>query len=146
MGIKAALDHFVLERKVPLLGVCVGMQILGEESEEGKLPGFGWIKGRVRALDKSKLVNKPYLPHMGWNSISVRRESDLLCNVDNQEGFYFLHSYYFECANDEDVLCTTSYGDEFASAINNANVYGTQFHPEKSHSNGVQVFKNFANL
>jgi glutamine amidotransferase len=146
MDIKSTLDERVIEEKVPILGVCVGMQILGERSEEGKLPGFGWIKGEVKALDKNKLKAKPYLPHMGWNSVDIKSQNTLMANIDYHNGFYFLHSYYFECSDPKDILCTANYGIDFAAAINHGNVYGTQFHPEKSHSNGVQIFKNFANL
>lgn len=146
LGIKAILDELVLKKKVPLLGVCVGMQILGDASEEGHLPGFGWIKGSVKKIDASKLASKPHLPHMGWNSISPTRSSSLFEGVDCATGFYFLHSYYFDCDDQADILAMTEYGAPMASAINHENVYGFQFHPEKSHINGIRVFENFANL
>lgn len=146
MGMKGELDKYVLDKKIPILGVCVGMQILGESSEEGELCGFGWIKGKIKKLDVSRIKEKPFLPHMGWNSISIKKNHPILNNLDTEDGFYFLHSYYFDCENDEDVLCTTNYGYEFPTAINHNNVFGTQFHPEKSHSNGIHIFKNFANL
>ena len=146
MNIKSTLDELVLEKKIPILGVCVGMQILGENSEEGNLGGFGWIKGTIKKLDETKLPQKPYLPHMGWNSISPVRTSSLFDNINHENGFYFLHSYYFKCKNDEDILATSFYGENFASAVNHENVYGFQFHPEKSHQNGVELFRNFANL
>lgn len=146
LGIKGILDELVLEKKIPILGVCVGMQILGNKSEEGSLEGFGWIKGQIKKIDESKLIRKPHLPHMGWNTIKVKRESSLFDNVIPDNGFYFLHSYYFDCDNASDVLATVTYGEEFASAINHENVYGFQFHPEKSHQNGIELFRNFANL
>jgi imidazole glycerol-phosphate synthase subunit HisH len=146
LGIKDVLNEMVLIKKVPILGVCVGMQILGNSSEEGSLDGFGWIKGKVRKLDESKLETKPHLPHMGWNTITLKRENSLFDNIIPDNGFYFLHSYYFDCDNATDVLATANYGEEFASAINHENVYGFQFHPEKSHQNGIELFKNFANL
>lgn len=146
LNIKELIDELVLVHKKPILGVCVGMQILGDCSEEGNLMGFGWIKGRVRLLDEKKLMNKPHLPHLGWNSITKLRETSLFTNVNTERGFYFLHSYYFDCENTDDILATTTYGDTFASAINHENVYGFQFHPEKSHQNGIELFKNFANL
>jgi glutamine amidotransferase len=145
-GFKKALDFEVLFNKVPIIGICVGMQVLGESSEEGKFPGLGYIKGRVKRLDENLLKNKPSLPHMGWNNISIKRESPLFEDIDTLIGFYFLHSFYFECDNNSDVLSTTEYGQTFASAINHENVYGIQFHPEKSHHNGVSLLKNFAIL
>lgn len=146
LGIKDVLDELVVNKKTPILGVCVGMQILGNKSEEGSLEGFGWIKGRVRKIDESKLLNKPHLPHMGWNTVAIKRENPLFDNVITENGFYFLHSYYFDCEDNADVLTTTQYGEEFASAINHENVFGFQFHPEKSHQNGIELFRNFANL
>lgn len=146
MGMKDSLDKYVLDRKIPIMGVCVGMQILGGSSEEGKLGGFGWIKGEIKRIDETKIKEKPFLPHMGWNSIQIQRKHQILDGLDVEDGFYFLHSYYFDCDNEEDVLCTTEYGYQFPTAVNHGNVFGTQFHPEKSHTNGVQIFKNFANL
>ena len=146
LGIKDVLDELVIEKKVPILGVCVGMQILGESSEEGNLQGFGWIKGQIKKLDVSKLNHKPHLPHMGWNTVKPTKKSPLFDNMVLENGFYFLHSFYFDCDTEGDVLATTAYGIEFASAINHENVYGFQFHPEKSHANGTELFRNFANL
>lgn len=146
LGIKDTLDELVIEKKIPILGVCVGMQILGNSSEEGVLKGFGWIKGSVKKLDISELKAKPHLPHMGWNTINPIRRSAVLSDIECDDGFYFLHSYYFDCEDKSDILATTSYGIEFPSAINHENVFGFQFHPEKSHQNGIKLFKNFANL
>lgn len=145
-GLKACLDELVLEKKVPVIGVCVGMQIMAEASEEGVLPGLGWIKGTIRKIDQTQLSHKPYLPHMGWNDIHVKKETPLLADIDNATGFYFLHSYYFSCASDENVLATTEYGSELACVVNRDNVYGVQFHPEKSHLNGLKIFKNFYSI
>lgn len=145
-GFRAVLDKEVLENKVPIIGICVGMQILAESSEEGTLNGLGYIKGKVKLIDASLLNQKPKLPHLGWNSIEIARQSALLKNIDSGLGFYFLHSYYFECENQEDILTTTTYGKSFASAINHDNVYGIQFHPEKSHHNGINLLHNFATL
>ena len=145
-GFRKALDIEVLINKVPIIGICIGMQVLGGSSEEGELPGLGYIKGHVKRLDENLLVNKPSLPHMGWNNISLKRQSPLFEDIDTEIGFYFLHSFYFECDNHSDVLATTEYGQSFASAINHENVYGIQFHPEKSHNNGVSLLKNFAKL
>lgn len=145
LGIKDVLDELVMAKKVPILGVCVGMQILGESSEEGNAAGFGWVKGKVKKIDASILKSKPHLPHMGWNTITPQYNTPIFDNVELDNGFYFLHSFYFDCENQADILATTNYGLEFASAINHENVYGFQFHPEKSHQNGVELFKNFAN-
>lgn len=145
-GFRGVLDFEVMHNKVPIIGICVGMQILAESSEEGKLPGLGYIKGKVRKMDASLLNQKPKLPHLGWNSIEITRQSALLKNIDSELGFYFLHSYYFECENEEDILTTTTYGKSFASAINHDNVFGIQFHPEKSHHNGINLLHNFATL
>ena len=145
-GFRKALDTEVLINKVPIIGICVGMQVLGDSSEEGKLPGLGYIKGQVKRLDEKFLNNKPSLPHMGWNNLTTKKYTSLFEDVDTEIGFYFLHSYYFECINPSDILATSEYGQTFASAINHGNVYGIQFHPEKSHNNGVSLLKNFANL
>lgn len=145
-GFRSVLDHEVLTNKVPVLGICVGMQILADKSEEGKLPGLGWIKGEVKKIDKSLLTEKPKIPHLGWNSIEAVKNSLLLQDIDKEEGFYFLHNYYFECREGNDVLSKTFYGKNFTSSVNNKNIYGVQFHPEKSHHNGVRLLQNFANL
>lgn len=145
-GFREVLDKEIIQNKVPVIGICVGMQILAESSEEGSLPGLGYIKGRVKKIDETLLKQKPKLPHLGWNSIQIARENTLLDGVDEEFGFYFLHTYYFECENDSDILATTNYGKSFASAVNHENVYGIQFHPEKSHNNGVTLLKNFATL
>lgn len=145
-GFREVLDFEVVHNKIPIIGICVGMQILAESSEEGKLPGLGYVKGKVRKMDASLLNQKPKLPHLGWNSIEIKRQSAMFKNIDSELGFYFLHSYYFECEHEEDILTTTTYGKSFASAINHDNVYGIQFHPEKSHHNGINLLHNFATL
>ncbi len=147
---KSGLPDFLNEQvqvlRKPILGVCVGMQILGESSEEGNENGFGWIKGKIRKLDANKLHKKPHLPHLGWNSITLKKPSELLKDIDTDRGFYFLHSYYFQCTDENDIVAVTNYGEEFACCINKGNVFGVQFHPEKSHFNGIQLFNNFNNL
>lgn len=145
-GFRSILDNEVLVNKVPILGICVGMQILAESSEEGILPGLGYIKGKVRKLDKALLTDKPKLPHLGWNSVSISGSNLLFDNIDPDVGFYFLHTYYFECSDIDDVIGTTYYGKTFASAVNRDNVFGVQFHPEKSHRNGIQLLHNFAKI
>lgn len=145
-GFRSLLDEMVLEKKMPALGICVGMQILSNGSDEGELEGLGWVPGRVRKFDKNLLLHKPKLPHLGWNSVDIKKPSPIMQDIDTEHGFYFIHSYYFECADERDILTTTQYGLNFSSAVNRDNIYGTQFHPEKSHSNGIQLLKNFANI
>ena len=145
-GLKEELDKLVLHEKKPILGICVGMQIMAESSEEGTLDGLGWIKGRVKKFDISWFKQKPYLPHMGWNTITPKIEHPIFLNLDPEQGFYFVHSYYFEFADDSNILATSDYGIEFSSAVYYNNIYGMQFHPEKSHTNGIQLLENFAKL
>jgi len=145
-GFRQLLEQKVLVDKVPILGICVGMQMLANTSEEGTLSGLGWIDGKVKKFDKDKIIGKPKLPHLGWNSIEIKKETPLLKNINEEAGFYFIHSYYFECQNNNDIMSTTEYGIEFHSSVNRDNIYGVQFHPEKSHENGIQLLKNFALL
>lgn len=145
-GFRKVLDKEVLVNKIPVIGICVGMQILAKTSEEGSLPGLGWIDGVVRKFDKTLLTFKPKIPHLGWNSIELTRNSHLYEGIIEEEGFYFLHSYYFECNKEDDVLSRTYYGKNFASSINNNNIYGVQFHPEKSHFNGIKLLHNFSKI
>lgn len=147
-GLKDCLNTLVLERKVPVIGICVGMQMMGHSSEEGTSNGLGWIDGTVKRFhyDNDVIANKYPLPHMGWNNISEIKPSALLNNLDEQKRFYFLHSYYFNCNNPDDVVATANYGFDYACIVNHSNVYGIQCHPEKSHHNGVALLKNFAEL
>lgn len=145
-GMRPAIDNMVLHEKIPLLGICVGMQMLAKRSEEGVLPGLGYIDAVVRKFDELKMGRKLNLPHMGWNDILPFDGSGLLSNLGHNPLFYFLHSYYFECSNIEDSIATADYGGEFVCAINHNNIYGVQFHPEKSHQNGIQLLKNFSEL
>jgi len=145
-GMVATLNEQVLLNKKKVLGICVGMQILAESSEEGALAGLGWISGRVRKIDVSSLSSGPKLPHMGWNSVKPKSDAPLFEGVDVDQGFYFLHSYYFDARYSSDVSAMVKYGEEMPCSVAHANVYGMQFHPEKSHANGVAVFRNFAEL
>lgn len=129
-----------------ILGICVGMHLLAEGSDEGQRKGLGWIPGRVRKIDVSSLSSRPFLPHMGWNSVSLDGKDPLFSGIDTERGFYFLHSYYFNATAKDNVLAQVNYGRDFPCAVRNGNVYGVQFHPEKSHSNGMRLIQNFAEL
>ena len=144
-GLRNSLEEQVLVRKIPILGICVGMHIMANKSEEGKSLGLGWIDGEVKLLKESKQNNKLLLPHMGWNKLVTSCESDLLKGI-NQSRFYFLHSYYFDTSNEKNIIGKTVYGKKFASAISKENIYGLQFHPEKSHSQGEKLLTNFNNI
>lgn len=145
-GMLEKLNELVLHREIPVLGVCVGMQMLGLSSEEGSLPGLGWIDGVVKIFDTSAWHRGTLLPHMGWNNISTTLDNKLLIGLENGARFYFLHSYYFHCHNNDNIIAVTDYGGLFTCAVKYRNIYGVQFHPEKSHQNGIQILKNFGNL
>lgn len=142
-GFEEALSNNVLNEGKPILGICLGAQMLFEKSEEGELPGLGWIRGKVVKFDKSRL-NGLKVPHMGWTDIKVINENSLLNDFHDNPRFYFVHSYHFMPERNEDILATCNYGYEFPCAVQKGNVYGAQFHPEKSHKFGMQVLKNFA--
>jgi glutamine amidotransferase len=145
-GMRETLDRKVLEEKIPVVGICVGMQILARSSDEGILPGLGWIDGVVKRFDPDTLSHKTHLPHMGWNDVKAKNSDGLFQELQDDCRFYFLHSYYFICHKSQDMAAETTYGVPFASAVHNGNIYGVQFHPEKSHHYGVQLLKNFAEL
>lgn len=145
-GMRASLETLVCGEKIPVLGICVGMQILANGSDEGKLPGLGWVSGRVRGFESDeRLANLP-LPHMGWNDVTPLAGEQLFAGLETDARFYFLHSYYFECARQHDAIATTNYGIDFSCAVRSENVFGVQFHPEKSHHYGAALLKNFAGL
>ena len=142
-GLRSELERVVLEEARPVLGVCVGMQMLSAESEEGREPGLGWIPGRVARLCGPKANGSLRLPHMGWNEVEpVSR--DCVFHGSHQPRFYFLHSYGFMAEEPRDVLARSHYGDEIVAAVRRGHVWGTQFHPEKSHSWGSDLLNNFA--
>lgn len=145
-GIVDALNEEVLGKGKKVLGICVGMHLLADGSEEGALPGLGWIPGRVRKIDASLLAAAPKLPHMGWNDIEIEPQASLFDQVDASKGFYFLHSYYFDAQDPAHVAARMNYGAVLPCAVERGNVFGMQFHPEKSHWNGTRVFMNFAEI
>lgn len=144
-GMREALDELVLGKRVPVLGICVGMQILAHSSDEGQEGGLGWIDGHVKAF-KSLKQDDLLLPHMGWNDVQPVSDTKLFSQLESDARFYFLHSYYFQCERQNDVAAVSSYGTNFSCAVNAGNIYGVQFHPEKSHHFGTQLLKNFAEL
>lgn len=143
-GMRQSLDEFVLRRHVPVLGICVGMQMLAVSSEEGKLPGLGWINGDVKRFDPSSSKHLMRVPHMGWNEVIKVRDVGLLQGIGHDARFYFLHSYYFQCHRSENVVAVTDYDGVFACVVNSGNVFGVQFHPEKSHRWGIRLLENYA--
>ena len=143
MGLISYLNDFVIEQNKPILGICLGMQLFANSSEEGSLPGLGWIKGKAK-----KFVFNDYdikVPHMGWNTIEPNN-SILFENLPDEKRFYFVHSYYYECEDKKNIISSTDYGIKFASAINKNNIWGTQFHPEKSHICGMKLLDNFTRI
>lgn len=144
-GMRPVLERRVREEHVPVMGVCVGMQILADTSDEGTRAGLGWISGRVRSFASTFPAGMP-LPHMGWNDVIPVGDRRLFTGLEDEARFYFLHSFYFECGNEADRAATTDYGGDFASAVHRDNVWGMQFHPEKSHHFGAAVLRNFAEL
>lgn len=142
-GFRAPVERLIAETEVRVLGICVGMQMLSEGSDEGQLPGLGWVPGRVRQIDSLKKAKGLPMPHMGWNDVEARGGAMLFDGLDDLR-FYFLHSYYFECQNEANSLATAEYGDRFSCAVSNGHVYGVQFHPEKSHHWGQALLRNFA--
>lgn len=146
MGLLQLLQRNVLQQKIPILGICLGMQLFTEFSEEGNVEGLGWIKGstiKFRFPEGAKVLK---VPHMGWNNIQKKKESKLMDAIADDAMFYFVHSYHVQCADAADCLTTTNYGIDFCSAVEKENIFGTQFHPEKSHDCGFQMIKNFIQL
>ncbi len=145
-GMRPELDAMVLGGEVPILGVCVGMQILASTSDEGTRAGLGWIAGRVRSFANEEATVGLPMPHMGWNDVAPVSPDPIFAQLESDSRFYFLHSYFFECVQADDVLAVSSYGCDFSCAVRHKNIYGVQFHPEKSHHFGTRLLQNFAEL
>lgn len=137
------LNHLVLEKRIPILGVCVGMQIMARSSDEGALMGLGWIDAKVKRFDGELFDRNMPLPHMGWNAVKIQSNCKLFIGLTSPK-YYFLHSYFLEPGNSVHAVGLSTYGIEFPSAVEHDNIYATQFHPEKSHTWGVKLLDNFA--
>tara|TARA_Y100000385_G_C13015555_1_gene603688 strand:- start:28 stop:651 length:624 start_codon:yes stop_codon:yes gene_type:complete len=143
-GMRESLDNKVLHHKTPIIGICVGMQMLATGSEEGQLEGLNWIPGKVKAFKNINHLDLP-LPHMGWNTVNPESKSKLFKNgFENSAEFYFLHSFYFDADEKKDVSARASYGIEFEAVVSRENIHGVQCHPEKSHHWGASLIRNFS--
>ena len=145
-GLRDMLNKKVHQARVPVLGVCVGMQMLADSSEEGTRSGLGWIGGEVKKFSALTGTGTFRVPHMGWNNVKPRGRTGLMNGIDTSSLFYFLHSYYFKTKSQDHVIGVTDYYGEFACAVASGNIYGVQFHPEKSHGWGARLLENFAKL
>jgi glutamine amidotransferase len=145
-GMRDKLDELVLEQKVPVIGICVGMQMMGNRSDEGSEMGLKWIDGDILKFDEKLIQHRTKLPHMGWNDVTPVTNHPLFSGLEKEAIFYFLHSFFFKCNNPNDSIAISDYGVSFSSAVNKDNIYGIQFHPEKSHQYGEKLLHNFAML
>lgn len=137
-----ALNTAALEKRIPVLGICLGMQLMCRSSEEGALPGLGWIDAEVRHFTASETCGLP-VPHMGWNTLRIARENPLVSSDGEEKRFYFVHSYKVSCNDPADPIALTHYGEDFVSAFQRQNIFGVQFHPEKSHRFGMALIRRF---
>lgn len=146
LGFISVLNNKVLNDKTPILGICLGMQLFAKSSEEGKLSGLGWIDADTIKFNFDNEFGKLKIPHMGWNLVNVQRDSVLFKDMLEESRFYFVHSYHLDCKEEEETVSTTNYGYDFPSAIEKENIFGVQFHPEKSHKFGMRILKNFIEM
>lgn len=142
-GLLAALNKRVLEDKTPIFGICVGMQLMMEKSEEGVLPGLGWIKGEIVKFKKDAMPEGFKIPHMGWTEVTPSKPSRLFTDMYEEPRFYFVHSYHPQVKHAEDALVQSEYGYRFVAGMERENIIGVQFHPEKSHKFGMKLLENF---
>ena len=144
-GLIDILNKRALEDKIPILGICLGAQLLTKGSEEGKEKGLGWIQANTVRFDKSKLGEELKIPNMGWLDVKFQNEAPLFHNISEDSRFYFVHTYHLKCDNQKDIAVAAEYGYEFTAGVIQNNIMGMQFHPEKSHKYGMQLLKNFIN-
>ncbi len=146
-GIQNILNQKVIAQKTPILGICLGFQLFSNHSEEGDAEGLGWINADTKKIIfDSEVPSRFRVPHMGWNTLQQDGCSELLSEISDDDIFYFVHSYHLVCKNNDDVIATTDYGIRFVSAIQKGNIFGTQFHPEKSHAAGLKILRRFSEL
>lgn len=145
-GLIEVLNKKVIKERTPILGICLGMQLLTKSSEEGTLPGLGWIDAQTVRFKFDEKNKDLKVPHMGWNTVHINKESPLFKEMFAESRFYFVHSYHVVCNNETDILTTTHHGYEFPSSIQKDNIMGVQFHPEKSHKFGMKLLKNFVDI
>lgn len=145
-GLINLLKEKALIDKIPFLGICLGAQMLGNKSDEGNEAGLGWIDMDIVKFDLNKANSTLKIPHMGWSDVEIIKGSELFKNMYEQPRFYFVHSYHMLPKTETDILCTTFYGYDFVSGVQQDNIYGVQFHPEKSHKYGMKMLENFSNL
>lgn len=145
-GMRERLDELVLVEKKPVIGICVGMQMMANKSDEGTLDGLGWIDADVKKFNELTIQHHTKLPHMGWNDVKPNENHPLFKGLEQESIFYFLHSFYFNCKDQKNIISITDYGINFASSVHKENIFGIQFHPEKSHSYGEKLLENFAKL
>jgi glutamine amidotransferase len=144
LGLAPILERRVMGDGIPILGICLGMQLFGLSSEEGILPGLGWVAARCRRFRSDGDRPSLKVPHMGWNEVKPLRSHPIISGLETGARFYFVHSYHMECDLESDILARTFYGAEFVSMIAHGNIFGVQFHPEKSHKFGMNLLKNFS--
>lgn len=140
--IRKSMDYVALERKKPLLGICLGMQLLTSYSEEGDCEGLGYVPADTKLFTKEEVAGEK-IPHMGWDTIKIENKKPLVEGIAKDDRFYFVHSYYVKCRDRGDCIASTHYGIDVDTIIGHENIIGTQFHPEKSHKFGMKLFKNF---
>lgn len=145
-GLIEILNQKVLNENIPILGICLGAQLMTKSSEEGIKPGLGWFDAKVKKFRFCGNELPLRIPHMGWNHVTVNKQTPLILNLPEEPKFYFVHSYFIESNNHSDVMLSTVYGKQFVSGLNTDNIYAVQFHPEKSHKYGLKLFQNFIAL